>query len=159
MILRTIAFFATASLAIACSSETATSQDPPGNQGSGSTAGTGSEDATVYSVSCHGEVAKPASTSLAIASDDIDPTCVGGAPGTKCGGDSDPCAAFDVKFHYAPPAQRCLGTDVFIWNGSDCVAQHTQGEGGQLKCVGKDCERLFKEKDACLSFALECRSK
>lgn len=154
MILRTIAFFATAALAVACSAETGTTQDSQGTQPGAST-GTPADDQAVYSVSCNGEIAKPASTELA-----IEPKCAGGPPGSKCGDPApDACKAFDVKFHYAPPAMRCIGLDMYEWNGTECVAHNTHGEGGMLKCVGKDCERLFKSLDACTSFALECRPK
>lgn len=135
---------------VACAAETSPTTDSTGTQpgaASGSsetTSGSGAGTGQVYSISCQG---------------DISLKCIGGPPGTNCGGgegERPNCHAQDVKFHYAPPALRCVGIDVYEWNGEACVAHGTQGEGGQLKCQGKDCEQLFKTKDACESHRAAC---
>jgi|GEM_PF-3862140 len=152
-LLRTAACFALTSLLVACAGET-TDDGGPSPNGQASAAATPSDD-TVYAVSCGGDVAPMVSGS-------VSPRCASGEPGTKCGGGPAPdggCAAQDVKFHYAPPALRCVGVDVYAWNGTECVAHNTHGEGGMLKCAGKDCEKLFKSADACAAHALACAGK
>jgi len=135
---------------VACAAETSPTTDSTGTQpgaasGSAETSGSGTGTGQVYSISCHGEISVK---------------CIGGPPGTNCGGGETErpadCGAQDVKFHYAPPALRCVGTDVYEFDGSACVVHNTQGEGGQLKCQGKDCEKLFKSKDACESHRAAC---
>lgn len=149
MMLRTT-FVLSLGLLAACAAETAPTTDTTGTQpgaATGTSSGGGETGGAVYSVSCNGEIAVK---------------CIGGPPGTNdCGGGTSTtgeCAAQDVRFHYAPPALRCIGTDVYEWNGKDCIAHNTHGEGGMLKCQGKDCEKLFKSKDACEAHRRSCQT-
>lgn len=145
----------------ACTSDSTTgteSNPPPKDPPASETADTGTGGATtpsgtVYSVSCSGEVSAPTSFRV-----DVSPKCIGGPPGSNCAPE-DACEAQDVSFHYAPPAAKCIGVDVYEWNGSECVAHNTHGEGGMLKCTGKDCEKLFKSKEACEEHASTCLAK
>lgn len=143
MIRRTILSLSLMLLA-ACAAETAPSTgETSGTQQGGATTGA---TATVYTVSCDGAIA---------------PKCIGGV-GTDCGGGSTPpadCKAQDVKFFYEPPSFRCAGTDLYEWDGKDCVAHNTHGEGGMLRCQGGDCEKLFKTKDACEAHRSACLGK
>lgn len=114
---------------------------------------------TVFAFACDGNVSK-----LATFDRGLQPKCVDGPPGSKCGGTSETtCDAQDVHFSYEPPAMRCVGVDVFEWNGTECVAHDTHGdvdgESGMLRCTGKDCEHLFATKEACTEHANACRSK
>ncbi len=136
------------------SSQTSSTTSPQLGTPTGSASADAPASGPLYSVSCTGDVTKPASAGVI-----IEPKCVGGPPGTNCGGPpAASCAAQDVKLSYAPPAMKCVGTDVYEWNGAACVAHSTHGEGGMLKCSGKDCEALFKTKDACDAHLHECLS-
>lgn len=165
MILRMTALLSLSALLFACSGSvtdegtgesTGASQPAAGGTTSGGTgtgAGTGG-DKPLTSFECNGEAVKPASVELGLS-----PRCIGGDPNTNCAPGAPSCAAQDVKFHYAPPALRCIGVDLYEWNGTACVAHNTHGEGGMLKCVGADCDKLFKTKEACDAFAAECPAK
>lgn len=140
------------SLAIACSG--GGGGEPQGN---GGTSGTSepttpsAPPAQSYTVSCGGDVAK--TQSLAVATDSTEPRASGSSA------DAGPCAAQDVVFSYAPPAHRCIGTDIFAWDGAGCVAHPTGAEGGSLNCKGSDCEHIFKTKDACETAYKACVAK
>lgn len=129
-------------LLAACAAETApsTSETSSGTQPGGATPGA---NATVYTVSCDGELSVK---------------CIGGAQ-TDCVGTPTNCDAHDVKFFYEPPVFRCIGTDLYEWNGKDCVAHNTHGEGGMLRCQGSGCAALFKTKDACEAHRSKCLGK
>lgn len=144
MLLRTIAGSLLSVLLLACAAKT-TGSTPDGTSSENEPAAPG--DTSVFSVSCDGTLSK-----LAVPEIGVTPKCLGAAPGTNCGGDGGAplrCRPQDVKLYYAPPAMRCVGIDVYEWDGLECVAHNTQGEGGSLKCTGKDCEKLFKSKDEC----------
>ncbi len=80
--------------------------------------------------------------------------CVGAGPdsgtfGSNCAPPAPSCGAQDVTFRYEPPAMRCMGIDMFFWDGKACVAQNTHGEGGMLVCKGADCDKITTTKAAC----------
>jgi hypothetical protein len=159
MMLRTVASFSLAILLAACTSETTSGTGQPEGQSqapaaSSTTGGAEAADQTVFEFSCEGAVSKVSSVDL-----DLRPKCIGGPPNsnTKCGGPSEEaCDAQDVRFHYEAPAANCIATDLYEWNGTACVAHSTHGEGGMLRCVGKDCESLFASKVACDAHASAC---
>jgi hypothetical protein len=160
MIIRTLWIASFATLVLGCSSggddgdSTPTGANGSGQQGTPAASQSAPDAGPVYSFSCDGTV-RTTNLDLDLA---LTPRCIGGPPGTRCGS-PDECAAQDVKFHYEPPANKCIATDVFAWDGADCVAHSTHGEGGMLKCVGADCASLFNTKDACLAKYTRCLAK
>ena len=160
MIIRTLCLASLTTLALACSSggddggSAPTAASGSGQQGTPATNEAGADAGPVYSFSCDGTV-RTTSLDLDLA---LSPRCVGGPPGTRCGSPDD-CEAQDVKFHYEPPANKCIATDVYAWDGHDCVAHSTHGEGGMLKCVGADCTSVFNTKETCLAKYTSCLAK
>lgn len=159
MTLRIGLVLALGSLAVACSSGGGSGSS--NGTSSGASTGqspTGSGDGPEYTVSCSGEVAaKPSSLELDL---DVAPRCVGGEPGTFCADpDGGSCNAEDVAFSYAPPAFRCPSTTIYAWDGKACVGHSTASDGGALRCKGKDCQKIFKSKEACEEAHAACIGK
>lgn len=128
---------------VACAAETET-PDP----GTRPEAGAGASKPEV-GFSCSGGVTQ---RSAPLLESGVSIRCIGGGDsgtfGTpKCGPSA--CAAQDVTFRYEPPALRCMGTDVFYWDGKACIAKNTNGEGGMLVCKGNDCQKVYKTSAAC----------
>lgn len=135
-------------LLAACAGETDPDDgsSPPQSGASGTETGA-SADAPEYAISCQGEVTKQTLSAS------VSPRCTGGAPGTKCGG--DPCAPQAVEVSYVPPANRCGSVDRFAWNGTSCTKYPTN-PGGQMRCKGIDCDKLFTTEAQCLEAYATC---
>jgi hypothetical protein len=111
----------------------------PQTGSSGTEPPTPAGSAPEYAISCHGDVTKKSLDTS------VSPRCVGGAPGTKCG---DPCAAQAIEIRYVPPATRCGSVDRFVWDGTTCK-KYLTNDGGEMRCTGADCERLFTSESDC----------
>ena len=140
------------SLALGLSLAACAADTDPGNGGGAPASGAASTDPTTsapeYAISCQGGVTKRSfDTSVAL-------RC-GSEPGMKCG---DPCGAQQVSFRYVPPAMRCGSVDRFAWDGTACKAYPTN-QGGEMRCTGADCERLFTTKELCLAAYDACITK
>lgn len=138
-------------LLAACAAETEPGDGTSNPQsGTSGTQPVASSDAPEYAISCQGEVTKTSFTTS------VGTRCVGGAPGTKCGG--DPCAPQAVEVTYVPPANRCGSVDRFAWNGTSCMKYETN-PGGQMRCKGVDCDKLFTTEALCLAAYASCTPK
>ncbi len=139
---------------VGCAAETETPD--PGTTGTGVATGPeASASKPEVGFSCGGAVTQ---RSASLVETGLSIRCIGGGDGgtrtPKCGPSA--CAAQDVTFRYEPPAMRCMGSDVFYWNGKACIAKNTQGEGGMLVCKGNDCEKVYKTSAACESAHEAC---
>ena len=131
----------------ACSSD-ADSSSPSAPSGTEPAPAAGTEAS--YTISCQGDLTKKGLGGL-----ELTPRCIGGAPGTKCGG---PCAAQDIAITYVPPATRCGSVERFVWNGIACK-KYLTNDGGEMHCKGADCERIFTTEALCLAAYETCPAK
>lgn len=142
----TIAVLGSVLVAIATACSPSSGGGTSGTNGSSTSGGTG---APRYDVSCSGDVKASFHAELRLS-----PRCFGGDSGTQ--GCDDPCAKQDVAFSYSPPSMRCPSTDIWVWDGRECVAHPTQTNDGAMHCTGVSCPDIFKTLDACKAAYAKC---
>jgi hypothetical protein len=59
------------------------------------------------------------------------------------------CEADEVAIRHEGPPALCVASEVFFWDGAQCVGEKTVTGEGEARCAGADCPHLAKSLDEC----------